>query len=153
MGKKIGFAAGQEHDFELALLALGKHGTGDLDLFPIGGSVGELERTAAADLEAIVKYRAVCERVDAKAGLGVIDLDELDGSAGAVLDGGVDVVGVAGGGVEGAYRDSNQKESTRSEIVVEVRLEQRDPSGAEAPQFLRCMTYGLKPVPFKTCAC
>ena len=28
MGKKIGFAAGQEHDFELALLALGKHGTG-----------------------------------------------------------------------------------------------------------------------------
>ena len=96
---EFGLAAGQEHDFELALLALGESGAGDLDLLAIG-VCRELERAAAADLEAIVEGRAGGELVDAEAGAGVIDFKELDGSAGAVLDGGVDVVGVAGGGGE-----------------------------------------------------
>ncbi len=94
---EFGLAAGQEHDFELALLALGEGGTRHLDLFPIGRCVGKLERAAAADLEAIVEGCAGGEAIDPEAGVGVIEFEELDGSAGAVLDGGVDVVGVARG--------------------------------------------------------
>ena len=97
---EFSLAAGQEHDFELALLALGEGGAGDLDLAAIGGRVLDVERAAAAYLEAIVEGRTGGEAIGPEAGVGVIDFKKLDGSAGAVFDGGVDVVGVAGGEVE-----------------------------------------------------
>jgi len=92
---EFGLAAGQEHDFELALLALGKRGAGVKNLFTVDCCVGDLKRAAAADLESIVEGRAVCEAVDTEACAGVVDFEELHGSAGAVLDGAVDMVGVA----------------------------------------------------------
>ena len=45
--------------------------------------------------------------VSAEAGAGVVDFKELDVGAGAVLDGGVDVVGVAGGDGEEWQREKN----------------------------------------------
>ena len=92
---EFGLGAGQEHDLKLALLALSEGGTCDLKLFPVGRCVGKLEQAAATDLEAIVKGRAAGKRVDAETGAGVIDFEKLDGRAGAVLDGGVNVEGVA----------------------------------------------------------
>ena len=107
MRKKIGPGAWQEHDFKLALLVLGQGWASDLDLLPICGSERELERAVATYLEAIVEGRAVCERVDTEAGAWVIDFDELDGSASAVLDGDIDVVGVTGGENEKGHEQQN----------------------------------------------
>lgn len=113
---EFALAAGQKYDLELSLLALGEGGTRDLDLFPIGGSVGKLERAAAANLEAIVEGRAVCETVDAETGAGVIEFEELDRRTGAVLDGCVDVVGVAGAEHEngGDAKDQNGAKSEKA---------------------------------------
>ena len=96
MGVEFGLGAGEQNDIELALLALDKGGTGDLDLAAVGGDVFDFERAAAADLEAVVEDCAGCKLIDSEAGTGVIDFKKLDGRAGAVFDGRVDVVGVAG---------------------------------------------------------
>ena len=67
-----------------------------------GGAVAE-------DLEAVVVGGAGGERVDTKAGGGVVDFYEGDGGGGGVVDVDGDVVGVAAGeGCEGqgGYRDT-----------------------------------------------
>ena len=93
----MGFASRQKDDFELALLALNERRAGDLDLLFIAGGVFDLERTTAVDLKTIVVNRPRGDAVNAKAGAGVVDFEELNVGAGAVLDGCVDVVGVASG--------------------------------------------------------
>jgi len=94
---ELDFTGGEKNDLELALLGLDERGSGDLDLLSVCACVGDFERAAAANLEAVVVDRSRGDAVDAKAGARVVDFEELNVGAGAVLDGGVDVVGVAGG--------------------------------------------------------
>ena len=105
MGQELGFAGGQEDDLKLALLALDEGGAADLDLLFVCACVGDFERTVAADLKAIVVDRTGDNTVGAKAGTGVVNFKELNVGAGAVLDGGVDMVRVAGGGCEETARE------------------------------------------------
>lgn len=93
---KVCFADGQEHDLQLTLLALDESGAGDLDLMVLRRGVFDFERTAAANLYAIAVDGAGIETIDAETCAGIIDLQKLDGRARPVLDGGVDMVGVAG---------------------------------------------------------
>jgi hypothetical protein len=110
----LGFAGGQKDDFELALLALDERGAADLDLLSVCAGVGDFERAAAVDLKTIVVNRAGGNAVDAEAGAGVVDFEELNVGPGAVLDGGVDVVGVAGcGGEKNAGEKSGEECAAR----------------------------------------
>ena len=93
---EFGLGVRQKDDFKLALLALDQRWAGDMDLFFVSAGVGDLERAAAADLKAIVEDGTGGYTVGAKAGVGVVDLEELNVSAGTIHDGRVDVVGVAG---------------------------------------------------------
>ena len=68
-----------------------------MNLMPCRIGVLDGERAAAANLKAIVKYGSGIEPIVAKTGAGVVNLKELDWSAGSVFDGGIDVVGVASG--------------------------------------------------------
>ena len=92
---KVGFAAGLEDDFKLALLALYQHWARDLDRVAICCCVRDFELAAAVDLKPIVEVGAGGERVVAEGGAGVFDLKQLDGRAGAIFDGCIDVVGMA----------------------------------------------------------
>jgi hypothetical protein len=62
----------------------------------LGCRVFDSERTAAANLKAIVVDCAGFKMIDAEACARIIDLQKLDGRARPVLDRGVDMVGVAG---------------------------------------------------------
>ena len=97
LGMELGLVAGQKDDLQLALLALIERGTADFCLLSAGIGVLKRERPAAAHLKAIVEDGSGVEMIDAKAGARVVDFKNLDGAAGFVLDGGVDVKGVAGG--------------------------------------------------------
>jgi len=97
---KLGFIAWQEDNAELALLLFNKGGAGDEDFGPVAGRVSQGERAAAADLNAIVEIGAGSNRVSAKAGAGIVDFDESNSGAGAVFNGDVDVMRVAGGQAE-----------------------------------------------------
>jgi hypothetical protein len=97
LGEEISLATWQDADFKLALLILCEVGTGDMDLISARGRVGDCERAAAANLEAIVKGFAFGEPVGSEAGTGVVDFEKLDGRAGSIFDGCVDVVGVTAG--------------------------------------------------------
>jgi hypothetical protein len=94
---KIGFGAGKQNDLQQALLAIGQIRAGEMRLAAVGACVGEGERTAAANLESIAVDSACGEMIDAKAGAGIVHFEELDVGAGAVFDGGIDVVGMAAG--------------------------------------------------------
>ena len=91
----------------MALLALLECWAGDLSLVAIEGRVLDGEWAAAAHLEAIVEGGSAVEMIEAEAGAGVVDFEELDGCAGAVLDGGVDVVGVTAGEEHGCEGSGN----------------------------------------------
>src|SRR5579875_3504774 len=83
---EIGFAAGQKNDFHASLLAVGERRAGDLRFFAVLRRVADPERALAGG-----------EGIGAEAGIGVIDFEQPDGCAGAVFDGGVDVIGAAAG--------------------------------------------------------
>jgi hypothetical protein len=101
-GDKVCFAAGQEHDLQLTLLALDESRAGDLDLRALGRRVFDFERTAAANLYAIAVDGVGFETIDAEACARIVDLQELDGRARPVLDGGVDMVGDGASKVAGS---------------------------------------------------
>jgi len=86
---KLGFAAGEQDDLQRAFLALGHGGSVDLCLVAVRGRVLHLERTAAAQLNAIVEYCAGVQFVGSEAGAGIVDFEQLNGSPGAVFHGGV----------------------------------------------------------------
>src|SRR5579875_695694 len=94
---EIGFAAGQKNDFHASLLAVGERRAGDLRFFAVLRRVADPERALAGDREAIAEVLARGEGIGAEAGIGVIDFEQPDGCAGAVFDGGVDVIGAAAG--------------------------------------------------------
>jgi hypothetical protein len=102
----------QEHDLQLALLALGKSWTGDMDLQAVGGCVLDSERAFAANLEAIMENGIGSELVGAKAGAGVVHFKKLNGCAGAIFDGRIDVVGMAGGDKESSEADCEKEASS-----------------------------------------
>ena len=58
MWLELGFACGQEDDFELTLLTLSERGAGDLNLLLVGTRVGDFDWSAVADLKAIVVGRS-----------------------------------------------------------------------------------------------
>lgn len=74
----------------------------------VGGvGVDELEGTGAEDLEAVVEVLRGCEGLGAKAGGGVIKLDQGDGVGGLVDEVGFDVGGVAAGEQESRDTDKD----------------------------------------------
>ena len=97
LGTNCALPAGRRTILRLTLLVILERRPGDLDLLVAGGCVGDFERAGAEHGEAIAVVRSGSDAVGAKAGPGVIDFEELNIGAGAVLDGRVDVVGVAGG--------------------------------------------------------
>ncbi len=110
MRHELDFTGGEKDDLELTLLALDEGRAGDLDLLAVRACVSDFEWAAAADLEAIVVDRSRGDAIDAKAGAGVIDFKKLNIGAGAVLDGGVDVVRVArcGGEEDGGEKSGEE---------------------------------------------
>ena len=58
MRLELSLACGQEDDFELALLALGERGTGDLNLVLVRTRVGDFDWSTVADLKTIVVGRS-----------------------------------------------------------------------------------------------
>ena len=97
---KLGFSGGEQDDLERAFLAFSYGWPFALRLAAICGCVLHLKRADAAQLDAIVVDRACIELVGSEAGGGVVDFEQLNRPSRAVFDGGVDVVGVAGGGGE-----------------------------------------------------
>ena len=95
LGVEVGFAVGKENDFEAAFLAFRDRGTADQVLLAVSGCVLDFERTTALKLNAVLEGGIGGEGVVAKAGVGVVDFEELDCAAGAVLYRGFDVVGAA----------------------------------------------------------
>ena len=89
---KRGLGVGQEDDLQLTVLALDEGGAGDVRRATVGIGVLDGEWTAAAYLEAVVECGAGLEAIGAEAGAGVVDFKKLDRRAGAVLEGGVDVI-------------------------------------------------------------
>jgi hypothetical protein len=97
LGMEVGFAVGKENDFEAAFLAFRDRGTADQVLLAVSGCVLDFERTTALKLNAVVEGGIGGEGVVAETGVGVVDFEELDCAAGAVLYRGFDVVGAATG--------------------------------------------------------
>ena len=58
MRDELGFAAGQEDDFDLALLALDERRASNLNLFFVGACVGNFDGAAVADLKTILVARS-----------------------------------------------------------------------------------------------
>ena len=73
MGQKLRLAAGQQHNPEPALLRFGQHRASDLHLPPTAGGVLDLQRPAAAQLDAIMEDRARRQAVGAEAGTPLRD--------------------------------------------------------------------------------
>ena len=94
---KLGFAGGKQDNLKGALLALGYCGAVDLRLETIAAGVLDLERAGAAQLDAVMEDCAGGQGIGAKAGAGVVDLEQLNWRSGAVLNGCIDVIGVAAG--------------------------------------------------------
>ena len=76
-----------------------------------GGSVGECERSAALNLDAVVKDGAGSKGFFSETGAGVVNFEELDGGAGLVLDRDLHVGGAAGGEDEGGDGEHEDQES------------------------------------------
>ena len=98
LGVKLGFAIGEQHDLELALLRLGERRAFDLLRMAVAGRVLHLELTAAAQLDAVVEAGTRGQTVGSKTGAGIIDFEQLNCCSGAVFDRGFNLIGVAAGG-------------------------------------------------------
>jgi hypothetical protein len=73
-------------------LTLRERGAFNLLLLPIAACVLHLERTAAAQLNAIVQYGSGGQTVGTEAGAGIINLQQLDRSASAIFYRGINVI-------------------------------------------------------------
>ena len=109
MRVEFGFAAGLKNDLERPLLPFRECGARDLDRLAVCRGVLHLELATAADLKPVLKIGAGGQGVGAEAGAGIVHFEKLDGRAGAIFDGGVDVVGVAGGKEESGERQSPRR--------------------------------------------
>ena len=97
LAEKLSFAAGDQDDLQRPFLALGNGWAVDLHRVVVRGCVLHLERTIAAQLDAVMEDRASVQLVGSEAGAGVVDFEQLNWLSGAIFDGGVHVVGVAAG--------------------------------------------------------
>src|SRR6266567_912287 len=92
---KFRFAAGQQQDLQRAFLSLGESRSFQLRMAPVGRRELHLHRPAAVDLDSVVKRGVGRQAVGPEAGARIIDLQQADRSAGAVLHGHINMRGMA----------------------------------------------------------
>ena len=94
---KLGLTSRKQDNLDLALLGLGQRGSLNLYLLAAALCVLHFERAPAAQLDAIVEELARRQAIGPKTGAGIIDLQQVNGFAGPVFDGHIDVSRVTAG--------------------------------------------------------
>lgn len=105
---ELRFAIRHENNAELSLLAFDERGACDLNLLTARIGVTDFNGAAAADLKTIVKVGAGGEAIEAEAGAGIVDFQELYVCARMILDGCVDVVRMTAGEKKSCGQESGQ---------------------------------------------
>jgi len=100
---KLGLAVRQQHNLQAALLPLGQRRPVNMKLTLVAGRVLHLQRTAAPNLNAIVKDSTFIQPVITETGARIVDLKQLYCPACTVLHRGLDMIGMAAGQKSGKH--------------------------------------------------
>jgi hypothetical protein len=95
---ELRFSAAKQHDYQLALLSFGDVGARHLE-YGVSGDLGVLYLNGSMQpyLKSVMEVGVGRHVIGAETGAGIVHFKQVNGRARAILNGGINVSGVASG--------------------------------------------------------